>query len=192
MTRRQLSLLSCVALVAVAAIGCQTPDMHAMMAPVERPAELDLLQSFVGQWKGTAEMKMAGSEETMKGIGENDAKWALDKWYVVEHFQHGTEDEPDAEKGMAVWTWCPKTKKYHAWMFMSGGTVAQATATYDADSGTWHMNSKSHNPYKKLTMKGKGTATLVGGKNWEWDWTEWTGGLFPQKVFEGTGTSHRQ
>ena len=78
---RMPSLCSCaLVLIACSMVGCQQgqSEMAAKMKP-ERPAELDHLEMFVGEWEYTVEQRPAGSEEVKTASGVDTYRWACDR-----------------------------------------------------------------------------------------------------------------
>ncbi|MFQ5589764.1 MAG: DUF1579 family protein [Phycisphaerae bacterium] len=154
----------------------------------ERPIELDKLAMFLGEWEGTSETTLCVLDEPLSGTGSRTMEWTLDKRYLVEHGDYDM-GELGKMKGVGLWTYDPKAKKYRIWWFDSQGGTARGTATFCDETKTWKMKVKGRNPWGK--SKGKGTVTFVDDDTIEWEWSEWDGsGLF--KTAETTGTSKRK
>ncbi|MFQ5463232.1 MAG: hypothetical protein ACE5E5_11475, partial [Phycisphaerae bacterium] len=49
----------------------------------QRPAELDMLNRFVGHWEGTGTGRMAMLEEELASHSTEDIRWEGDDWYLV-------------------------------------------------------------------------------------------------------------
>jgi len=178
------------ALLAVLLVGCQKPDLSEMMKLPQRPAELDRLDRLVGTWEGTAELKMAGSDEVMTSEGIETASWDADKWLLVSRFEYEMGDEGKM-KGTGVMMWDAKAKKYRIWSFDSLGECESGTATYDEETKTWHFKSKGRNLLTGETYVGKGTSKAVDDDTHEWQYTMWDGWKF-MKFMEMKGTSRRR
>lgn len=192
MTRTKFMVASVITLLAVGLVGCQQPetDLSEMMKAPPRPAELDQLDVLVGTWEGTAELKMAGSDEVMTSQGIETVSWEADKWLLVSRYEYQMGDE-GVMKGLSVMTWDPKAKKYCSWGFDNYGYRGTATMTYDAATKTWHFKGKSANPLTGEKSIGKGSSVMIDDNTQEWSWTErdsW--GL--KTLMEIKGTSRRK
>ena len=179
------------AVLAVMLMGCQKQiDMAEMMKTPPRPVELDQLEMLIGTWEGTAEMKVAGSDEVMTSEGVETYSWDADKWVLVSHFEYKTGDE-NAMRGLAIWTWDAKAKKYRTWSFDNSGYQDSATAKYDQETRTWHFKGKSRNTVTGKSSVGKGSAQMVDDDTQEWNYTVWDGWKL-RKLMEFKGTTHRK
>jgi hypothetical protein len=154
----------------------------------QRPAELDKLNAFVGQWTFEGECKIAGLDETLKSSGENEAVWGPDKWFVVSNgnFSMG---ELGTMKGLETWSYDAGAKKYRAsWVDTMGGT-GMSTSWHDEKTNTWHMRGSGQGAMGNTTWKG--TVRFTDPNTMEWEMTEYAmGGLM--KTMEWSGTSHRK
>ena len=177
-------------LIVVVLCGCQQPSMEDMMKPPARPAELDQLNAFIGEWDGTAEITMPGSDKTMTGRGHSVARWAADKWAMIEEYEESGGDEQPT-KGLAVWTWDPEDKEFRAFWTGSHGGWGHGSIRYDEKTDTWHMTAHSENPYNGMKTVGEGTVKFPDANTQEWSYTEW-GPWKMKKLFEMKGTSHRK
>ncbi|HUU99207.1 MAG TPA: hypothetical protein VM487_26030 [Phycisphaerae bacterium] len=190
MSRSRIIGAGLAAVLAAMLIGCQQQqvDMAEMMKP--RPAELDQLEMLVGTWEGTAETKVAGSDEVMTGEGVETYSWDADKWLLVNHFEYKTGDEGEM-RGLAIWTWNAKAEKYRIWSFDNGGYCESRSATYDQETKTWHFKGKSRNTVSGEKFVGKGSSQMVDSDTQEWNYTVWDGWKL-RKLMEFKGTSHRK
>jgi hypothetical protein len=175
---------------AVALVGCGPKmDMEKLkeMQP-QRPAELDLLNMWVGHWVGEGEMEMKGMEEEVTMRGESSISWDCDNWVLTEKGKFSMADM-DPMTGTGMWAYDSKAKKFRmCWMDSSGG-ASRATAKYDPETRTWKMKGHSHTPCGKTT--GRGKSVFIDDDTIEWEWAEYTFlGLI--KVMEFEGTSRRQ
>ena len=186
---RTLLVLLCFGLV-----GCQTDFDMAEMAAKQRarPAELDQLEPFIGNWSSTTECKMMmGSSDAMQGTGTGKNEWAVNKRYLVGHMTADMGGEMGSMNGVEVWTWDPSIRKFRTWWFDDWGTNGRGTAKYDEKSDTWRMRGKIHNTVEGRNTTFRGSVKMVDNDTMEWTWAEYYGlGLF--KFLEMTGTSKRQ
>lgn len=191
MSRSRVIGAGLAAVLAAMLMGCQQPqaEMAEMMKTPPRPVELDHLEMLVGTWEGTAEMKVMGSDEVMTGEGVETISWDADKWVLVSHFEYKMGD--DEMKGLAIWTWDAKAKKYRTWSFDNGGYQESATAKYDQETRTWHFKGKSGNTVTGKKSVGKGSSQMVDDDTQEWNYTVWDGWKL-RKLMEFKGTSHRR
>ena len=190
MIRRTLSLACLASVAALVLTGCMKKlDIQTMkeMKP-ERPAELDLLNMMVGDWTNTAEIRIRGLDEVLRGTGKSHTAWEADGWCLVERSEFDM-GELGKMSGIGIWTWDPKIKKYRNWWFDSRGESSAGTATYDEETRTWRMKSRGRSPHGRTT--GRGTVTRVDDDTMEWNWTEWDG-LKLIKFAEYSGTSRRK
>ena len=188
----RITVIGAVALLAIGLTGCQQPNFSEMMAPPERPVELDRLAMFVGQWEGTCEGTMTGCEEAMKSKGTSEAKWDADRWVLVERMEYTMGEGKDETKmaGICVWSWDARAKKYRMNCYDNFGTCGTGMATYDEDTRTWHMTNKGR--YADGTaVVGEGTTVMVDENTMEWNYTEWDSWKLT-KFMEMEGTIHRR
>jgi hypothetical protein len=184
---------ACVAtLLVVVLAGCQAPkaDLDELMKPPPRPVELDQLEMLVGTWEGAGEMKVAGADEVMTSHGVETTAWEGDKWLLVSRFDYSLGEQGKAI-GVGIWTWDPKAKKYRLWAFDNYGYCETGTATYDEDSRTWRLKTKSRNPGTGESYVGEGTLTMPDDDTQEWEFTYWDDWKL-NKCFEMAGTSRRK
>lgn len=190
MTRR----LMCVAMMTVGfglmATGCAPKmTMEEMKAHMpQRPAELDKLNAFVGQWTFEGECRITGLDETLKSSGDSEASWGPDKWFVVSN-ETMNMGELGGMKGMGTWTYDSSAKKYRTmWVDTMGGT-GTGTSWHDEATNTWYIRGSSHGSMGNSTFKG--FARFTDPNTMEWEWNEYAmGGLM--KTMEMTGTSRRK
>ena len=192
MSRSRIIGAGLAAVLAAMLIGCQQPqsDLAEVMKPPPRPAELDQLDMFIGTWEGTGEVKAAGSDEVVTSEGVETYSWDADKWVLVSRFEYTMGDEDDM-RGLAIWTWDAKAKKYRIWSFDNGGYCESASAKYDQDTKTWHIKGKSGNTVTGEKFVGKGSYKMVDADTQEWNYTVWDGWKL-RKLMEFKGTSHRK
>ncbi|NOT01248.1 MAG: DUF1579 family protein [Phycisphaerales bacterium] len=190
MTRRLMFVAMMTVGFGLMATGCAPKmtieEMKAHMP--QRPAELDKLNAFVGQWTFEGEGKMAGVEESLKTSGENEAVWGPDRWFIVSN-ESFTMGELGSMKGLGTWTYDAKAGKYRSlWVDTMGGT-GTGTMSHDEKTNTWRMKACSHGAMGDTTMKG--TVRFTDPNTMEWEMTEYAM-LGLMKTMEMKGTSRRK
>lgn len=170
--------------------GCQQPAMSEMMQQPERPAALDKLNAWVGTWKGEATMTVPKTGEQMTMTGTSESRWAADDWLMVEEATM-TMEGGEEMKGIGVWAYDSKIKKYRFWWFTNWNMVAEGTAWYDADENEWVMHGKSRDLASGHAWKSRGKAKFVHPNTVEYESAEYVG-LIPMKIMEMEGVSQRQ
>lgn len=193
MIRKPISFMLATVAVAVLATGCMPKmtieEMKAMM-PEGRPAELDRLDAFAGQWDSecTMKMPMLDREEPLKAWGSGESHWNTDKTYLVGDSTF-TMEEFGEMYGHETWSYDSKAKLYRSTWTDSMGSTGTGTGRYDEATGVWYMAATSFGPHGKTTMKG--TAKFIDDNTMEWTYAEYAmGGL--TKTMEMTGTSKRK
>lgn len=187
-TKRWCAVFASVAITGL--LGCTpelTMDDLKAMKP-QRPAELDKLDAFAGEWESTAEMKITGLDEVIAGRGEGTTTWECDGWVLVERgeFEMG---ELGKMYGIGIYTWDPKAKVYRTWWFDSYGSRAAGKIRYDESKNRWRIKARSRGAWGDQVSEG--TIDFVDENTMEWTWTEWDG-LKLFKTVEMTGTSKRK
>lgn len=161
-------------------VGCESQQMNMdMMQPMPRAADLDRLDSFVGRWEESFEFSMPGEDKPMKGTGVTEMSWACDKRVLMSHMD-STMGE-DKFSGVGMWAWDAEAKKFRTFWADSMGESGDGSAWYDEQARLWRMSSDH----------GDGTMKMLDANTLEWNWTEYTPGLFRQKMMEMKGTSKR-
>lgn len=190
MTKRNTLRNATLVLVCATLTGCMPKmtieEMKAAMP--QRPAELDHLNAFVGQWESETEVTMAGIEDVIKSQGTSDIQWHGDKWFLVGHSSFNMGDCGEAT-GIETWMYDVKSKKFRTTWTDSMGSISMGTARYDEKTKTWHMRAKGYDP--DGTTTGKGHIKMLDDNTMEWTWTEYTmGGLM--ETMKMTGTMRRK
>jgi hypothetical protein len=146
-----------------------------MMTKAERPAELDLLDPFVGIWKGTGTMHFAGNEEAAEADIRILMHWDADRWILRERFEIMPADAPGTvESGVGIWMWDARDQVFRTWSFGAEGMTGTGAGTYDAEANMWHFSGTAQSLMNaQVKTYGEGTIT-VNGDEIEWTWTEWT------------------
>jgi len=176
-----------VALMMIGATGCMSKNED--MRP-QRSAELDRLNMMVGNWETTAETKIMGEDEAVKGSGKSISAWECDGWCLVERGQYDMGGDMGKMNGVAIWTWDPKAKKYRTFWADSMGSTAVGTGRYNEATKTWHMKGKGHGPMG--TTHARGTAKMIDDKTVEWCYKEGFGPFGMIKFMEMNGTSKKK
>ena len=161
-------------------------EIKAMMP--SRPAELDHLDMFMGEWTFEGEVTMGGVDEVLKTSGTNTARWEGDKWYMVSDGIFTVSEFGDM-KGMETWTYDSGSKCFRTTWVDSAGAFSVGQGWYNADKKKWRMKATNHSSFGTTSVTG--TATFIDDDTMKWSMTEsamW--GLF--KVMEMTGTSKRK
>lgn len=187
MTRCSLFMAGLAAFTAAGCMPKMTLDQMKEMK-VERPAELDALQAFVGEWRstGTCKMLMVEGEPELTTTGTSKAEWAADGWYVVEKYSHEMQDLGPMH-GVGVWTYDASDKEYEVWWFESDGSTGDGEMTHDAATKTWKM--KGEFEMGGHVMYGEGSVKIVDDSTMEWHWKAWADALHTMPAMEMKGTS---
>ena len=192
MIPKRLTGVATLGVTALLLFGCQAQpmDMDQPMKAPPRPAELERLSAFIGEWEGDATVKMAGVEKTMTSKGHETTSWGADGWLIVSRFEYSMGDEGTATD-TSFWTWDSKAKVYRTWHFDSWGGSGAGTMKYDAEADTWYFQGKERNPYMGKSSSGKGWTRFTDANTQEWSWTEFDSwGL--KKTMEIEGVSRRK
>ncbi len=135
----------------------------------ERPAELDRLSMFLGDWETRGTIELAMLDEPIATSGRNHAEWTLDGRAV--------EDKSELEmgpfghvKGKTLWAWDAALGKYRMWWFDTLGETSEVVATFNQRTDTWHMKAKGQK-YGRHTS-GSGTIRRIDENTLEWTWNE--------------------
>ena len=171
MTRRLIAFSLALTL-GVALVGCQQPEAgmaHGHDGPPPRPAELDKLDSFIGNWTTTCDMTMNG--ETTKCQGAGSSSWALDNRVVISKFEFDM-GEMGKMQGMEVLTWDPSAGKYRTYWFDSMGGVGEGTMRYDDKSGMWVSKGSSIDGMSGEARANSGTMKVLDSGKHEWSFKE--------------------
>lgn len=160
------------------------------MTPPARPAELDRLDAMVGNWEGTFEMKMAGSDQVMKGKGTSTIGWEAGKWILVERGEYTMGDKGDKMQMLGLWMYDAESKSYSTFWGDNGGGLEHGRATYDEATHTWNVKSSGDSPMFGKS-RSEATVKMVDKNTMEWKGTVWNSWK-TKKLSEMTGTSKRK
>ena len=149
--------------------GCQQPDEK---APLLRPAELDHLEMFVGNWFYRISEQEPGDDEVSILTGTDSYQWASDRHVLLNNWQ-GNEGGEQYE-GLMVWSWNAAAKRYEIASYYSSGAVGTGTATYDATTRIWRIEGTVEERATGETTISEGTLTFrnaetiaVSGTRWD-------------------------
>jgi hypothetical protein len=99
--------------------------------PPAKPAELKVLERFIGKWKFEMIAKPAEwTPKEMRTVGTTTNEWVLDGW-----FQHHKVKDDQGER-IDVMTYDPRKKTYRSWSFDSNGYANEMTGDWDEKSKT--------------------------------------------------------
>lgn len=174
---------------AAAGVGCNQPqkmDMSAMKPP-PRPAELDMLEPWVGQWASSGEMTMGG--KTMRMTGTGTIAWDCDRRVLVERAE---EDMGDMGKSSALilYSWNAKDKKFNTYYANSMGMASAGDMTYDERTKTFHMTGKGPNPMTGEMTRFDGYVSMPDNSTMDWRGKE--SGMWGNTLGEFKGTAKRK
>ncbi|HKQ50496.1 MAG TPA: DUF1579 family protein [Phycisphaerae bacterium] len=177
---------------AAAAVGCAKPqnmDPSAMKMP-SRPAELDRLESWVGTWQSTGEMKGADGK-TMHITGNSTIGWECDRTVLVEKMEGTCEEMKEMKMmGMGVYTWDAHEKEYETAYYDNMGTAADGDMTYNESTKTWKMTGEGYNPMHGQNTHWVGEVKFPDSSTMEWTWATYDAWKM-KKLEEGKGTAKR-
>ena len=190
MVRRRNVLLLIAATAYLAVTGCAPKvDLEMMKnAKPERPAELDRLVPFIGEWVSEGVATLHGVDEPLKGTGTMSYTWEANDNIMIERGMYDM-GEVGSMHSVSVWQYDTKTKKFRVWWFDDFGSVGKGTCTYCPKSKTWHMKAKSTGCMGDTSSEG--TMTFVTDNKLEWTWMEYDS-LKLNKFGEWKGTSTKK
>jgi hypothetical protein len=187
MKRMLQGMMLCMCIAAMVA-GCAKPekmDMAHMKNP-PRPAELDQLDPWVGNWTMTGECTMG--DQKMTNTGTSTIAWDCDRWALVEHMT-GKMGEMN-ECGMVVYTWCPKKKNFKTFYCNNMGETSKGEMSCCDKCKGWCMKGKGANPMSGETMIFEGCVKMPDNNTMEFEWSMWDG-MHLKKMAYGKGTAKR-
>lgn len=187
MSHRTLGATLALACLGLGLTGCMPHMTVAQMKEQmpKRPAELDRLNDFVGNWKADGEAKFAMLDEPLKVTGTSQIEWAGDRWYIVGRATMTMEHFGDTQ-ALETWTYDMHDKKFRSTWVDSMGMTGTGESTRADKDGTWHMTATSYGPWGKSTMTG--SMRFTDPNTMEWSWVECQGLM---KIMEMKGTSKR-
>jgi hypothetical protein len=101
--------------------------------PEDKPAELKLLERFVGTWKDEAIYKPSVSTpKERRETSTSRYQWSLNGWFLVERGK-----TTDGDEDLQILTFDPKKKAYRRWYFDSDGNIRESSGKWDDKSSTF-------------------------------------------------------
>ena len=112
-----------------------------------RPAELNKLDFFAGEWKSEATVRGAPGSSEAKYTSTSHGKWMEGGFFLVEHW----EFELDGVKGeeLSIKGYSPQRRVYTYNAFTSHGEAFYDTGTVDGDIWTWLRDEVSDGKLSK-------------------------------------------
>lgn len=194
MTRRLCAYMLALTL-NFALVGCQQPagNMQDLSGPPPRPAELEKLDAWVGNWTGTGELTMytPEGEQKMTTTGTEKASWVCDNRFLMSTYEWSMGEE-GKYTGYSFMTYDPDEKEYQSWSFSNFGSAGHGEMKWDEAAGLWRMEGREKKPDGSVSI-GEGTVKMsADGSTNEWTYTEWENAWKFKKTMEVTGTSKKQ
>lgn len=171
--------------------GCKMPLMGCQITPADivamqpqRAPELDRLERLLGSWDTEGSISMMSMETPVHTTGHNEASWALDRRFLIEHAELDM-GELGKITGMSIWWWDPAIRKYRMEWLDSLGETSHAVVTFNERTDTWHMKAVGQKYGHKTS--GRGTLKHIDDNTLEWTWKEYDSlGLFQLADMKGT------
>ena len=136
--------INALAVLAITA-GMFTP--HRAIADV--PAEMKVLEGFVGTWKIEQVTKTSNGQE-IKATGFTTTRFILGGRYL----EYVTRTNPGEQESLGMFTYDEARKEYRSWFYTSGGQHSEW-------SGTWDSKTKTLTRTATLQRGNKATATAT-------------------------------
>lgn len=175
-------------------IGCeqQTTSMEQAMKPPPRPAELDMLDKWVGNWNGTSEMTMYTKEgaKPMKATFNEHIEWIAGRQFLLARSEMNM-GEGETMQMAGIMGWDKDEQEIHGWNFMSNGDTETMEMEYNQTAGVWEMEGQGKNPMTGQPVRSEGTMKMVDDNTLEWQFTMWDSWKL-NKIMDGKGTSKKQ
>lgn len=161
-------------------VGCTGPkmtveDLKKMPMP-PKPAELALLDPWVGTWQSTGEMTMAGIDQKITGHGTQTISWENEGRTLVERMKWET---PELGANGNMTAMClyvlddAKSKEFTMVMTSSMGELNVGELKYNENTKTWHMKAHGKDPMSGQNVQVKGTITMPDPSTMEWTCEQW-------------------
>jgi hypothetical protein len=107
--------------------------------PPEKPAELKIMEKWVGEWESTNTTTVLNGEPADITIkGPRTRKWGLGGWFIVE-----TGKNDDGSEVHVMFTFDQNARQFKMWYFDSRGTAADSLGTWNEATRTLSW-SKDH------------------------------------------------
>lgn len=134
---RLSTLLSLTCTLLAACAGPSTMN-RALVPMTERPPALDDLDVFVGTWQGSAEERLAETDEVTRYEGTSIITWEADRRILVERSTLTRNGEPLSY--IAVTGWDPRLQTFRTWKFDShGGVIDSESWWHEPGTNSWHI-----------------------------------------------------
>lgn len=146
-----------------------------------RPAELNELNGFVGEWDGQFGSLENPREKTIRTTSE----WVLDDRFVL---SKGSIRGDDESHSMILWTYDTQKKAYRRWFFFSSGGTLEEVGQYDLATKTFHFQNV--NPEGVLGMQTVSTVKVESDDAKSWSMEFRSPNRPPVKVV-GTATKRK-
>lgn len=184
--------LSCLTMTLL--IGCEQPatSMEQAMKAPPRPAELDMLDKWVGNWNGTGEMTMYTKEgaKPMTATYNERIEWIAGRQFLLSRSEMNM-GEGETMQMAGIMGWDKNEQEIHGWNFMSNGDTETMEMEYNQTAGIWEMEGQGKNPMTGQSARSEGTMKMVDDNTIEWQFTMWDSWKL-NKVMDGKGTSKKQ
>ncbi|MEX2214873.1 MAG: protein kinase [Phycisphaeraceae bacterium] len=109
----------------------------ALVRPIG-PAELKILDSFVGRWSVQARDKLAGDTEWQDVPGSATMSWVLGGRYLLDEVRNA-EGELTL---LGLWTWDADGRAFRTWYFTPTGDALESTARWDKETQSFIGSGK--------------------------------------------------
>ena len=185
MTRKSLTSLALVSVLAMSAWGCsgKNSSMSMTMEKPTQPVQMKSLERFVGKWSGVAEFAPATAEKMRKAMPVSDNGKAMqtsfaggDEWtwmmdgMTLRH--EGWYDMGDGKKKnyAEVWTWDARKEKYRIFGLDNWGGHGDGWATASANGDSLHVTMTVTDIHGQ-TAKESGMIKFTNPNTIDWTWT---------------------
>lgn len=194
MTPRRVLSVACLCLAGASIVGCQQKEisMEEAMKPPPRPAELDMLGNWVGNWNGSGDMTMYTKDgpQKMTATYSERIEWIAGSQFLLARSEMNM-GEGETMQMAAVFGWDRNEKEFRGWEFMSNGDTSTMEMEYDKEAGHWDMEGRGKNPMTGEPTYSQGTMKMVDDNTIEWQFTMWDSWKL-KKIMDGKGTSRKQ
>lgn len=152
-----------------------------------RPAELDRLDSWVGNWNSNFEMCSGGKTMTMTGTGV--ISWDCEKRIL---FERATSDMGEMGKvcELILYSWDCDAGRYKVGYFSGMGEANMGHMKWNEKKGAFELRGKGKNPMTHQTTIFEMDIRMPDQNTMTFKATEWDA-LHLTKLSEGTGTAKR-
>lgn len=148
--------------------------------PADKIPELKALAHYVGEWD-----TVTTSKDPPFAKGTSSTKWVLDGRYIQQEWAAQDKDGKTVATGTMLATYDTDKKAYRLWTFMSDGSAAEATGTWDAKTKV--LTCTTAKDANGLTTKTVADFSADGAQTWAITVTDGTGKV----VFELAGKNTR-